>query len=147
MGRSPSRMGSRTLAFRAGATARVLEYPLQAKESPLFRRGNWHTETRLGTGSIGPWTIRQLLKRRLKDAGLPPIFTPHRFRVMVVTDLPGQGVPIEDVQYLASHQHPATTQVYDRRARRVTRNIVERISVAVRSARPAERGDPLKHAG
>ena len=148
MGRSPSRMGStRTLAFRAGATARVLEYPLQAKESPLFRRGNWHTETRLGTGSIGPWTIRQLLKRRLKDAGLPPIFTPHSFRVMVVTALLGQDVPIEDVQYLASHQHPATTQVYDRRARRVTRNIVERISVAVRSDRPAERGDPLKHAG
>ena len=78
---------------------------------------------------------------------MPPIFTPHRSRVMVVTDLLGQGVPIEDVQYLASHQHPATTQVHDRRARRVTRNIVERISVAVRSARPAERGDPLKHAG
>ena len=131
MGRSPSRMGSRTLAFCAGATARVPEYPLQAKESPLFRRGNWHTETRLGTGSIGPWTIRQLLKRRLKDAGLPPIFTPHSFRVMVVTDLLGQDVPIEDVQYLASHQHPVTTEVYDRRARRVTRNIVERISVAV----------------
>ena len=66
---------------------------------------------------------------------------------MVVTALLGQDVPIEDVQYLASHQHPATTQVYDRRARRVTRNIVERISVAVRSDRPAERGDPLKHAG
>ena len=58
------------------------------------------------------------------------IITPHSFRVMVVTDLLGQNVvPMEDVQYLAGHSHPQTTQIYDRRRRRVTRNIVERISV------------------
>ena len=55
--------------------------------------------------------------------------TPHSFRVMVVTDLLGQNVPMEDVQYLAGHSNPQTTQIYDRRRRRVTRNIVERISV------------------
>ena len=44
--------------------------------------------------------VRQMLKRRLKDAGLPEIITPHSFRVMVVTDLLGQNVPMEDVQYL-----------------------------------------------
>ena len=61
--------------------------------------------------------------------GLPEIITPHSFRVMVVTDLLGQNVPMEDVQYLAGHSNPQTTQIYDRRRRRVTRNIVERISV------------------
>ena len=70
-----------------------------------------------------------MLKRRLKDAGLPPIFSPHSFRVLVVTDLLSQDVPLEDVQYLAGHANPRTTQIYDRRRRRVTRNIVERISV------------------
>ena len=70
-----------------------------------------------------------MLKRRLKDAGLPPIFSPHSFRVLVVTDLLSRDVPLEDVQYLASHANPKTTQIYDRRRRRVTRNIVERISV------------------
>ena len=30
---------------------------------------------------------------------------------------------------LAGHSNPQTTQIYDRRRRRVTRNIVERISV------------------
>ena len=70
-----------------------------------------------------------MLKRRLKDAGLPPIFSPHSFRVLVVTDLLSQDVPLEDVQYLAGHANPKTTQIYDRRRRRVTRNIVERISV------------------
>ena len=99
------------------------------KASPLFRRSDWHTETRLGSESIGPWTIRNILKRRLKDAGLPTIFTPHSFRVMVVTALIDRGVPIEDVQYLAGHSYPSTTQVYDRRARRVTRNIMEKIPV------------------
>ena len=74
--------------------------------------------------------IRRMLKRRLKEAGLPEIITPHSFRVMVVTDLLGQNVvPMEDVQYLAGHSNPQTTQIYDRRRRRVTRNIVERISV------------------
>ena len=68
-----------------------------------------------------------MLKRRLKAAGLPEIITPHSFRVMVVTDLLGQDVPMEDVQYLAGHSNPQTTQIYDRRRRRVTCNIVERI--------------------
>ena len=61
--------------------------------------------------------------------GLGTPVTPHSFRVMVVTDLLAQGVPIEDVQYLTGHPHPSATHVYDRSARRVTRNIVERMSV------------------
>jgi integrase/recombinase XerD len=65
---------------------------------------------------------------RLEDAGLPHLFSPHSFRVAVVTDLLNQNVPLEDVQYLAGHSNPRTTQIYDRR-RRVTRNIVERISI------------------
>ena len=74
-------------------------------------------------------SMRRLLKRRLKDAGQPPIFSPHSFRVLVVTDLLSRDVPLEDVQYLAGHANPKTTQIYDRRRRRVSRNIVERISV------------------
>ena len=54
--------------------------------------------------------VRQMLKRRLHEAGLPEIITPHSFRVMVVTDLLGQ----------AGHSNPQTTQIYDRRRRRVT---------------------------
>ena len=99
------------------------------KEAPLFRRNDWYTETRLGSEGIGPWTIRNILKRRLKDAGLPTIFTPHSFRVLVVSALLDQGVPVDDVQYLAGHSHPSITRAYDRSARRVSRNIVERIPI------------------
>ena len=74
-------------------------------------------------------SVRDQLKRRLRDAGLPERLRPHSFRVLVVTDLLAQRVPLEDVQYLVGHSNPRTTQVYDRRRRRVTRNIVERISV------------------
>jgi integrase/recombinase XerD len=39
-----------------------------------------------------------------------------------------QGVPLDDVQYLAGHSSPQTTKLYDRR-QKMTRNIVERISI------------------
>ena len=71
--------------------------------------------------------VRAMLKRRLASAGLPAHLTPHSFRVMVVTGLLSQNVPVEEVQHLVGHSHPSTTQLYDRRRRRVTRSIVERI--------------------
>jgi integrase/recombinase XerD len=70
-----------------------------------------------------------MLKPRLEDVGLPELFSPHSFRFTVVTDLLNQNIPLEDVQYLAGHSSPTTTRVYDRRRRRATRNIVERISM------------------
>jgi integrase/recombinase XerD len=73
--------------------------------------------------------ICRMMKRRLKDAGLPEHFSPHSFRVATVTDLLEQNTPLEDVQYLAGHSDPRTTRIYDRRRRKVTRNIVERISI------------------
>ena len=36
---------------------------------------------------------------------------------------------ISAVQYLAGHADPRTTRLYDRRQKKVTRNIVERISI------------------
>ena len=107
------------------AAANIADDP---KDAPFFRpltRGRTAVESR----PLQPWTIRTILKRRLKAAGLPTIITPHSFTTMVVTDLLSQGVSTEHVQYLVGHARPSTTQLYDRRAKRVTRNIVERISV------------------
>ena len=98
--------------------------------APLFRPLHANSRSRFARRFVTPYTIRAMLKRRLADAGLPRIITPHSFRAMVVTDLLRQGVPMEDVQYLVGHSHPSTTQIYDRRARKVTRNIVERISIS-----------------
>ena len=69
------------------------------------------------------------LSGHLKDAGLPPRLSPHSFRVTAITDLLSQGVPLEEVPHLAGHADPRTTRLYDRRQRKVTQNVVERISV------------------
>lgn len=99
-----------------------------AKAAPLFRAADGKRKTLTAKG-YDPHSMRQMMKRRLKDAGLPDLFSPHSFRVAVVTDLLKQDVPLEDVQYLAGHSSPVTTRIYDRRQRRVSRNLVERISI------------------
>ncbi len=93
--------------------------------APLWRgalRGGSLTRRQVNQAAV-----RAMLKRRLASAGLPDNLTPHSFRVMVVTALLSQNVPVEEVQHLVGHSHPSTTQLYDRRRRRVTRSIVERI--------------------
>jgi site-specific recombinase XerD len=97
-------------------------------EGPLFRTANRKTKTLTGNAMTGIDVCR-MMKRRLKAAGLPGHFSPHSFRVTTVTDLLEQNVPLEDVQYLAGHADPRTTRIYDRRRRKVTRNLVERISI------------------
>lgn len=73
--------------------------------------------------------MSRMIKRRMLGAGLPKRLSPHSFRVATITDLLAQGVPLEDVQQLAGHADPRTTRLYDRRQKKVTRNIVERISI------------------
>ena len=96
----------------------------EPKDTPLFRASNGRSR-KLASKPLGTERICELVKRRLKDAGL----SPHLFRVTAITSLLEQGVPMEDVQYLAGHAEPRTTTLYDRRKKRVTRNIVERIPI------------------
>ncbi len=88
------------------------------KADPLYRAGE-RRGSPLTERAISPLAVQLMLKRRLKATGLPEILSPHSFRVLVVTDLLSQNVPLEEVQHLAGHAHPRTTQIYDRRRRRV----------------------------
>jgi integrase/recombinase XerD len=101
----------------------------ETKDAPLFRTAVNGTVRTLTTQPLTSKRICELVKRRLADAGLPARLSPHSFRVAAITDLLTQGVPLEDVQYLAGHAEPRTTGLYDRRQKKVTRNIVERISI------------------
>lgn len=99
----------------------------ERSDTPLFR-----TIASSGNVSDRAMTrldIWRLMKRRLARAGLPVDASPHSCRVTTLTDLLEQGVAGEDVQYLAGHADARTTRLYDRRQRRISRNIVERISV------------------
>jgi integrase/recombinase XerD len=100
----------------------------EAKDRPLYRTGNGKSKVLTGN-TMDSVTVCELVKRRLKDAGLPSRLSPHSFRVAAITGLLTQGVPMEDVQYLAGHAEPRTTGLYDRRQKKVTRNIVERIPI------------------
>ena len=98
------------------------------KDTPLFRTAYKKTG-RLTENALYVVDICRMVKRRLRDAGLPGVLSPHSFRVTTITDLLEQGVPLEDVQRLAGHADPRTTRLYDRRQKKITRNIVERISI------------------
>jgi len=98
------------------------------RDSPLLRSAIGKTGN-LTDRAMHPGDICQMVKRRLKDAGLPTRLSPHSFRVATITDLLEQGLPLEDVQRLAGHADPRTTRLYDRRDQKITRNIVERISI------------------
>lgn len=101
----------------------------QDDDSPLFRSAIGRTG-RLSDKGMSENDVLRMVKRRLKAAGLPADrLTCHSFRATTITDLLDQGVPLEDVQYLAGHSDPRTTRLYDRRKKQVTRNIVERISI------------------
>jgi integrase/recombinase XerD len=99
-----------------------------AKESPLFPSAIGKTRQLAATPATAG-DLGRMVKRRMKDAGLPEQLSPHSFRVTAITDLLNQGVPLEDVQHLAGHTDARTTRLYDRRQKQVTRNVVERISV------------------
>ncbi|MEQ9410142.1 MAG: tyrosine-type recombinase/integrase [Fuerstiella sp.] len=119
--------------------AYLIALPYRAPNQPLLRSAIGRTK-QLTSSAMTAADVRCMLKRRLKDAGIPAHYSPHAFRVMCVTDLLNQGVSLESVQYLAGHSDPRTTRLYDRRQQRVTRNLVERIVSG------GERGDHLQGA-
>ena len=97
-------------------------------DGPLFRRVTRKTRVLKATAMTAD-DMRRMLKRRMKNIGLPALLSPHSFRVGAITDLLTQGVPLEDVQFLAGHADPRTTRLYDRRHKQVARSVVNRISV------------------
>lgn len=103
-------------------------FAAEPDHAAFFRTALRRTKS-LTMNPMTPNDIGRMVKRRLRDAGLPLRFSPHSFRVTVITDLLEQGVSLSDVQNLAGHADPRTTRLYDRRHRQVTRNLVERISV------------------
>lgn len=98
------------------------------KDTPLFRTA-YRKSGRLTQTQMSGVDVYRMFKRRARDAGLPAHLSPHSVRVTALTDLLEQNAPMEDVQRLAGHADPRTTGLYDRRQKRITRNIVERISI------------------
>ncbi|MBA4067191.1 MAG: integrase [Isosphaera sp.] len=108
----------------AGGDAPFFQTLARRRAGPSAAAG-WVSTGRAMTGV----DVCRMVKRRMAAAGLPARLSPHSFRVATITDLLAQNVSLEDVQHLAGHADPRTTRLYDRRPRRVTRNVVERITL------------------
>ena len=81
------------------------------------------------SNAVSSKSICELVKWRLKDAGMPNRLSPCSFRASGITYALGPGMLLNDVQYLAGDSRPRTTKLYHRRQKQVTRNSVERISI------------------
>src|SRR5271157_6030032 len=60
-----------------------------------------------------------VLKRRLKQAGLPPHYSPHSFRATGITNFLENDGTLEAAQRIAGHADSRTTKLYDRRGQKV----------------------------
>src|SRR5512135_2648082 len=87
---------SREIPVRHDLEQFLREYIDTAKisEGRLFRTTVRKTKSLTKNGMTGI-DICRMMKRRLKDAGLPGHFSPHSFRVTTVTDLLEQNVPLD----------------------------------------------------
>jgi integrase len=101
----------------------------KADKSPLFRSARKKKRELTERGLTGNDLLR-IVKRRLRAAGLPAeTICCHSFRATTATNLLKQKIAHEQVQYLLGHSDARTTDLYNRTAKEVTRNIVERISL------------------
>lgn len=113
------------------APAKPTEMGEERARWPFFRSALARTDTLTEKRMTGE-DIGAMLKRRLRAAGLPHTLVPHSFRVATLTDLFRQKVAEHEIQYLAGHADRRTTDLYNRTKRKVTRNLVERISVKLK---------------
>jgi integrase len=68
-----------------------------------------------------------MLKRRLKQAGLPAHYSPHSFRATGITNFLENDGTLEAAQRIARHADSRTTKLYDRRGQKVLLEDMERI--------------------
>ena len=68
-----------------------------------------------------------MLKRRLKQAGLPAHYSPHSFRATGITNFLENDGTLEATQRIAGHADSRTTKLYDRRGQKVLLEDMERI--------------------
>jgi integrase len=75
------------------------------KGTPIFLT-TVRKEKRLTDRAMHVNHLCRMVKRRMKDAGLPSSLSACSFRVTVITDLLTQGVDLADVQGFAGHADP-----------------------------------------
>ena len=91
---------------------------------PLFRSAVRYKRNALTANHMRPADVHRMVKRSLKRAGLPEVFSCHSFRAGVATSLLEQDIPLTAVRDLLGHSDTRTTEIYDRRSRETDANLV-----------------------
>jgi len=95
-------------------------------ESPLFPAALGKTG-KLSRRPLLRTDAADMLKRRLKQAGLPAHYSPHSFRATGITNFLENDGTLETAQRIAGHADSRTTKLYDRRGQNVLLEDMERI--------------------
>jgi integrase/recombinase XerD len=104
------------------AAARIGEQ----KKARLFRTFSGQSK-KLSDRSLTRTEAFRMVKRRCKAAGLPANICNHSFRATGITVyLQNQG-ELEHAQFLAAHESPSTTKLYDRRKENIAMSEIEKI--------------------
>jgi len=106
------------------AAARLAKEPA----TPLFRSLVGRSG-RLGQARLSRTDALRMIKRRAAAVGLPAKICCHTFRGTGITNYLANGGTIEKAQFIAGHESPETTKLYDRREDEITLDEIERIAI------------------
>ena len=70
-----------------------------------------------------------MIRRRARQAGLPPNVGCHSLRATGITAYLRNGGRLEYAQKMAGHESARTTGLYDRRSEELTLDEIERIAI------------------
>lgn len=107
--------GNKTRIVPVGARAlQALERYLTSERPELVKAGKTSSHIFLSVrgGALSPDRVRQIVKERAKQAGLPHKIYPHLLRHSFATHLLEGGADLRVIQELLGHADISTTQIY-----------------------------------
>ena len=100
------------------------------RRGPLFRSsGQGRRQDVLPRSTMTRQTALKMIKRRVRDAGLPGEITNHSFRGTGITEYLRYGGVQEIAARIAGHESTRTTQLYNRTHEELSLDEVERIHI------------------
>jgi len=97
------------------------------RKGPLFR--SLDRERDLTERRLHRLEVLAMIKRRVRQAGLPMTTCCHTFRATGITTYLQNGGTIEHAQQIANHESPRTTKLYDRTNDAISLDEIERILI------------------